>query len=300
MSNLFKRETLSGDFLQVNTYLINDLKRLGLWTEEMRTRIKQADGSIQGIDEIPADLRTVYRTVWEIPQKALVDMAAERGPYIDQSQSLNLFIETPTIGKLSSMYAYAWKAGLKTTYYLRSRPATRIAQTTAGGDGGMSTRNNGGGSTGMAAAGGNGAAAASATTTSMDAATATQPVAAAMASSTASAPKPDAVLEHATTSTSAERIAAPSESSMTSTMVLAPGVSDSVAELASAGADRPDLRDIDLGDSLPGRHPDWPRPRRRSAIRSRDHRLLARESRVLRSLPVGSSPIASGSAAASP
>ena len=131
VSNLFKRETLSGDFLQVNNYLVQELKRRNLWNEDMRSRIKAANGSIQDIEEIPADVREVYRTAWEIPQRSLIDMAAERGPYIDQSQSLNLFIETPTIGKLSSMYLHAWKKGLKTTYYLRSRPATRIAQTNA-------------------------------------------------------------------------------------------------------------------------------------------------------------------------
>jgi ribonucleoside-diphosphate reductase alpha chain len=131
VSNLFKRETLSGDFLQINGYLVRELKRLGLWTEEMRARIKRAEGSVQGIGELPADLREVYRTAWEVPMRSLIDMAAERGPFIDQSQSLNLFIESPTIGKLSSMYLYAWKRGLKTTYYLRSRPATRIAQVSA-------------------------------------------------------------------------------------------------------------------------------------------------------------------------
>jgi ribonucleoside-diphosphate reductase alpha chain len=129
VSNLFKRETLSGEFLQVNQYLVADLKRLGLWTEAIRERITHAEGSIAAIDEIPATLRQRYRTVWELPQKALIDLAAGRGAYIDQSQSLNLFIESPNIGKLSSMYLYAWKKGLKTTYYLRSRPATRIAKT---------------------------------------------------------------------------------------------------------------------------------------------------------------------------
>jgi ribonucleoside-diphosphate reductase alpha chain len=131
VSNLFKRETLSGDFLQINNYLVRELKALGRWTPEMRQRIKEANGSIQGLTELPADLREIYRTAWEIPMRSLIDMAAERGAFIDQSQSLNLFMETPTIGKLSSMYLYAWKRGLKTTYYLRSRPATRIAQTTA-------------------------------------------------------------------------------------------------------------------------------------------------------------------------
>jgi ribonucleoside-diphosphate reductase alpha chain len=132
ISNLFKRETLSGEFLQVNRYLVRELKALGLWTEEIRNRIKLAEGSIQGIAEIPHELKRLFRTVWEIPMRSLVDMAAERAPFIDQSQSLNLFIESPSIGKLSSMYMYAWKKGLKTTYYLRSRPATGIAKTTTG------------------------------------------------------------------------------------------------------------------------------------------------------------------------
>ena len=130
VSNLFKRETLSGDFLQVNRYLADELKALGLWTPEIRDAIKLAEGSIQGIAAIPERLRAIYRTVWELPQKALIDLAASRGAFIDQSQSLNLFMENPNIGQLSSMYMYAWKAGIKTTYYLRSRPATKIAKTT--------------------------------------------------------------------------------------------------------------------------------------------------------------------------
>ena len=130
VSNLFKRETLSGDFLVINRYLVDDLERRALWTESIREQIKRAEGSIQDIDELPEDVRLLYRTVWELPMRALIDMAAARGPYLDQSQSLNLFIETPTIGKLSSMYLYAWEKGLKTTYYLRSRPATRIRQAT--------------------------------------------------------------------------------------------------------------------------------------------------------------------------
>jgi ribonucleoside-diphosphate reductase alpha chain len=129
-SNLFKRETLSGDFLQVNRYLVAELKQLGLWTAEMRDAIKHAEGSIQAITRIPQALREVYRTTWEIPMRALIDMAAGRGAYIDQSASLNLFMENPSIGALSSMYMYAWKQGIKTTYYLRSRPATRIAKAT--------------------------------------------------------------------------------------------------------------------------------------------------------------------------
>ena len=131
-SNLFKRETLSGDFLQVNRYLVGELKQLGLWTPEMRDEIKQAEGSIQGIQRIPEALREVYRTTWEVPMRALIDMAAGRGAFIDQSASLNLFMESPSIGAMSSMYMYAWKQGIKTTYYLRSRPATKIAKTTLG------------------------------------------------------------------------------------------------------------------------------------------------------------------------
>jgi len=130
ISNLFKRETLSGDFIQINRYLVTELKQRGLWSEDLRNRIKMGEGSVQNIDEIPDELKQVYRTVWEIPMRALIDMGAERGPFIDQSQSLNLFIESPTIGKVSSMYMYAWKKGLKTTYYLRSRPASKISKAT--------------------------------------------------------------------------------------------------------------------------------------------------------------------------
>lgn len=130
ISNLFKRETLSGEFLQINKYLVNELKDLGLWDEDLRSEIKLAEGSIQDIVSIPPGIKQIYRTVWELPMKSLIDMAAARGAFIDQSQSLNLFIESPTIGKLSSMYMYTWKQGIKTTYYLRSRPATSISKTT--------------------------------------------------------------------------------------------------------------------------------------------------------------------------
>jgi ribonucleoside-diphosphate reductase alpha chain len=133
VANVFKRETLSGEFMQVNPYLVHDLKERGLWNDAVRAALKRAEGSIQDIAEVPDDLKTLYRTVWEIPMRSLIDMAADRGPFIDQSQSLNLFMADPTIGKLSSMYAHAWKSGLKTTYYLRSRPATRITQTTTNG-----------------------------------------------------------------------------------------------------------------------------------------------------------------------
>jgi ribonucleoside-diphosphate reductase alpha chain len=130
VANVFKRETLSGEFLQINKYLVDELKKRGLWTTALRGRIVRADGSIAEIAEIPVELRSRFRTAWELPQRALIDLAAARMPYVDQSQSLNLFMASPEIGKLSSMYAYAWRKGLKTTYYLRSRPATAIAKTT--------------------------------------------------------------------------------------------------------------------------------------------------------------------------
>lgn len=131
VSNLFKRETLSGDFVQINKYLVKELKALGLWNDAIRNKIKLAEGSVQEIDEFDAELKAIYRTAWEIPMRSLIDMQADRGAFIDQSASLNLFMESPSIGKLSSMYMYAWQKGLKTTYYLRSRPATKIAQVTA-------------------------------------------------------------------------------------------------------------------------------------------------------------------------
>jgi ribonucleoside-diphosphate reductase alpha chain len=131
VSNLFKRETLSGDFVQVNKYLVQELKALGLWTDEIRNKIKLSEGSVQDIEEFNDELKAIYRTAWEIPMRSLIDMMADRGAFIDQSASLNLFMESPNIGKLSSMYMYAWQKGLKTTYYLRSRPATKIAQVTA-------------------------------------------------------------------------------------------------------------------------------------------------------------------------
>ncbi|HEY0194352.1 MAG TPA: ribonucleoside-diphosphate reductase subunit alpha [Kofleriaceae bacterium] len=130
VSNLLKRETLSGDFVLINRYLVAELKRLGLWTEATRTQLKLAEGSVQGLSELPEATRRRFRTAWEIPMRSVIDMAADRGAFIDQSQSLNLFVESPNIGQLSSMYFHAWRRGLKTTYYLRSRPATRIAKAT--------------------------------------------------------------------------------------------------------------------------------------------------------------------------
>jgi ribonucleoside-diphosphate reductase alpha chain len=121
---------MSGEFLQINTALVAELKAHGRWNPEVREEIKRAEGSVQGIAALPDETRRLFRTAWELPQRALIDLAAARAPFIDQSQSLNLFMAAPTIGKLSSMYLHAWKSGLKTTYYLRSRPATRIQQAT--------------------------------------------------------------------------------------------------------------------------------------------------------------------------
>ena len=121
VSNLFKRETLSGDFIVVNRYLVEELKALGLWTPELRDAIKMSEGSIQGIEAIPGPLREVYRTAWELPMRSLIDMAADRGAFIDQSASLTLVMERPNIGAMTSRDMYAWKKGIKTIYYIRLR-----------------------------------------------------------------------------------------------------------------------------------------------------------------------------------
>jgi ribonucleoside-diphosphate reductase alpha chain len=124
-SNIYTRRVLAGDFMVVNKYLVEDLTKLGLWTSEIRTQIISNNGSIQGIEEIPQKLQDVYKTVWEIPQKTLIDMSADRAPFICQSQSLNLFLSEPTYAKISSMHMYAWKKGLKTgCYYLRTKAAS--------------------------------------------------------------------------------------------------------------------------------------------------------------------------------
>jgi ribonucleoside-diphosphate reductase alpha chain len=133
VSNMFKRETMSGEFLQINTALVSELKARGLWTPAIKDEIKRAEGSVRGIAALPEETRRLFRTAWELPQRALIDLAAARAPFVDQSQSLNLLLAAPSIGKLSSMYLHAWKSGLKTTYYLRSRPATRIQQATVAG-----------------------------------------------------------------------------------------------------------------------------------------------------------------------
>jgi ribonucleoside-diphosphate reductase alpha chain len=130
-SNIYVRRVLSGEFAVVNRYLVNDLIALNLWNDNMRNEIIANNGSIQNISSIPDELKALYKTVWEIKQRAIIDMAQGRGPYIDQGQSLNIFMEGPNFGKLSSMHFYAWKAGLKTgMYYLRTRSAVNAIQFT--------------------------------------------------------------------------------------------------------------------------------------------------------------------------
>ena len=128
-TNIYLRRTLAGEFVVVNKHLVDDLKRVGLWSKEMKDLMVKAGGSIQNIVDIPDDIKQLYKTVWEISQKCIIDMAADRGRFIDQSQSMNLFMESPTLSKLSSMHMYAWKAGLKTgMYYLRSKAKARPIQ----------------------------------------------------------------------------------------------------------------------------------------------------------------------------
>jgi len=130
-SNLYSRRVLSGEFMVVNKYLVEDLVARGLWTSEVRTSIIANNGSIQGMTELPEDIRELYKTVWEIPMKTLINLARDRAPFICQSQSLNLFLAEPTPSKVSSMHFYAWKAGLKTgCYYLRTKAAAKAQQFT--------------------------------------------------------------------------------------------------------------------------------------------------------------------------
>mgnify|MGYP001307795161 FL=1 len=124
-SNIYTRRTLSGEYIVVNKHLLKDLIGLGLWDDEMKHKLLASNGSVQNIPELPQDLKDLYKTVWELSQKAIIDMAADRGAFICQSQSMNLFVENPNYGKLSSMHFYAWQKGLKTgMYYLRSKAAT--------------------------------------------------------------------------------------------------------------------------------------------------------------------------------
>jgi ribonucleoside-diphosphate reductase alpha chain len=123
-SNIYSRRTLSGEFIVVNKHLLKDLIGLGLWSDDMKHQLMAANGSVQHLPQVPQDIKDLYKTVWELSQKAIIDMAADRGAFICQSQSMNLFVESPNFGKLSSMHFYAWQKGLKTgMYYLRSKAA---------------------------------------------------------------------------------------------------------------------------------------------------------------------------------
>ncbi|MGK0487490.1 MAG: ribonucleoside-diphosphate reductase alpha chain [Candidatus Endobugula sp.] len=130
-SNIYTRRTLSGEFIIVNKHLMKDLIELGLWNDSMKNKLIAAKGSVQAIPEIPVEIKELYKTVWEISQKAIIDLSADRGAFICQSQSLNIHIQDPNFGKMTSMHFYAWKKGLKTgMYYLRSRAATDAIQFT--------------------------------------------------------------------------------------------------------------------------------------------------------------------------
>jgi ribonucleoside-diphosphate reductase alpha chain len=128
---LYKRKTLAGEFIVINKYLCDKLIKLGLWNKEMKDRIISGNGSIQHITDIPQNIRNIYKTIWEIPQKSLIEMSADRGKYIDQSQSFNLWFENPTYDKITSALFHGWKLGLKTgSYYLRSKPTAKTQQFT--------------------------------------------------------------------------------------------------------------------------------------------------------------------------
>lgn len=130
-SNIYSRRVLAGDFTVINQHLVKDLMELGLWNDDIKDLIISNEGSIQNIEEIPQEIKDLYKTVWEIKQRVLIDMAADRGAFIDQSQSFNCFMEVPSSAKLTSMHFYAWKKGLKTgMYYLRTRPAANAIQFT--------------------------------------------------------------------------------------------------------------------------------------------------------------------------
>ena len=130
-SNIYTRRVMSGEFAVVNPHLLKYLVEVGLWDKSMKNRIIANGGSVQGISEIPEHKRNVFKTVWELKMRHLIDMAADRGAFIDQSQSLNLFVAAPTTSKLTSMHFYSWKQGLKTgCYYLRTRPAADAIQFT--------------------------------------------------------------------------------------------------------------------------------------------------------------------------
>jgi ribonucleotide reductase alpha subunit len=129
-TNIYLRRTLAGEFVMINKHLVRELMSIGKWTPEIKTEIVRNGGSVQNLD-IPENLKAIYRTIWEIPQKSIIDMAADRGAYIDQSQSLNIFMENPSVAKLSSMHLYGFRLGLKTgMYYLRTRAKAKPQQVT--------------------------------------------------------------------------------------------------------------------------------------------------------------------------
>jgi len=131
MSNIYSRRVLAGEFTVINEYLVKELLLYGLWDEDMKNRVILNEGSIQDIKEIPSFIRKRYKTAWEISQKDIIDMSADRGRFVCQSQSLNLFVESPNFKILSSMHFYGWKKGLKTgMYYLRTRPSSKAIQFT--------------------------------------------------------------------------------------------------------------------------------------------------------------------------
>jgi len=128
-SNLYVRRVTGGEFAMVNKHLVKDLEALNLWNREILNELIKNEGSVQNIPIIPQELKDVYKTVWEISQKSLIEMSAERGPFIDQSQSLNIFFDTPTVGKLTTAHTLGWKLGLKTgQYYLRSQSVENKAK----------------------------------------------------------------------------------------------------------------------------------------------------------------------------
>ena len=130
-TNIYLRRTLAGEFVMINKHLVRELMSLGKWTPEIKTEIVRNGGSVQQLDGVPDNLKAIYRTVWEISQKSIIEMSADRGAYIDQSQSLNIFMENPTMAKLSSMHLFGWKKGLKTgSYYIRTRAKARAQQVT--------------------------------------------------------------------------------------------------------------------------------------------------------------------------
>jgi ribonucleoside-diphosphate reductase alpha chain len=134
-SNIYTRRVLSGEFIVVNKHLLRDLVDLGIWNDELKQEIMRANGSIQDIDAIPQDIKELYKTVWEMSMKDIIDMSRQRGYFIDQSQSLNLFMENANFAKLTSMHFYAWKSGLKTgMYYLRTKSAVDAIKFTLNND----------------------------------------------------------------------------------------------------------------------------------------------------------------------